>query len=71
MAKESYREGMVVDGSWEGMLAWGNLRSRPVQGLVSRCFIWEVTSVSKREGVVGMRQGGRKSQYKNVVSNDA
>lgn len=52
-------------------LVWGNLRSRPLQGLVNRCFIWEVTSGSKREGLVGMRQGGRKSQYKTVVSNDA
>lgn len=61
----------MVGGSWAGVLVWGYLRSRPEQGLGCSCLIWEGTPGSKSEGVVGMRQGGRKSHYKNVESNEA
>lgn len=61
----------MVGGSWAGVLVWGDLRSRPEQGLGFRCLIWEGTPGNKSEGVVGMRQGGRKSQCKNVESNEA
>lgn len=64
MAKKSYREGMVVHGSWAGMLVWSNLRSRPEQGLGCRCFIWEVIPGSKSEGVVGRRQEGGKTNVR-------